>query len=68
MRVVLAEHVADHGSWSYTTIVATVPVRLPVEPDRESIALRWVPLDEVTSLPLLPAFAAAWPALLELLP
>ena len=66
--VPVAEHVADHGSWSYTTIVATVPVRLPVVPDRESIALRWVPVDDVTSLPLLPAFAAAWPALLRLLP
>jgi 8-oxo-dGTP diphosphatase len=66
--VPVAEHVADHGTWSYTTIVGTVPVRLPVVPDRESIALRWVPVDDVTSLPLLPAFAAAWPALLELLP
>jgi 8-oxo-dGTP diphosphatase len=66
--VPVAEHVADHGTWSYTTIVATVPVRLPVVPDRESIALRWVHVDEVTSLPLLPAFAAAWPALLPLLP
>jgi 8-oxo-dGTP pyrophosphatase MutT (NUDIX family) len=66
--VPVAEHVADHGTWSYTTIVGTVPVRLPVVPDRESIALRWVPVDEVTTLPLLPAFAAAWPALLELLP
>lgn len=66
--VPVAEHVADHGSWSYTTIVATVPVRLPVVPDRESIALRWVPVDEVTTLPLLPAFAAAWPALQRLLP
>ena len=66
--VPVAEHVADHGSWSYTTIVATTPVPLPVVPDRESIALRWVPLDEVTTLPLLPAFAAAWPALLQLLP
>ena len=66
--VPIAEHVADHGTWSYTTIVATVPARLPVVPDRESIALRWVPVDEVTTLPLLPAFAAAWPALLRLLP
>ena len=66
--VPVAEHVADHGTWSYTTIVATVPVRLPVVPDRESIALRWVPVDEVPRLPLLPAFAAAWPALLRLLP
>ena len=66
--VPVAEHVADHGTWTYTTIVATAPVRLPVVLDRESIALRWVPVDEVTSLPLLPAFAAAWPALLQLLP
>ena len=64
----VAEHVADHGTWSYTTIVATVPERLPVVPDRESIALRWVPADEVTSLPLLPAFAAAWPVLRTLIP
>ena len=64
----IGEHVADHGSWSYTTIVATVPERLPVVPDRESIALRWVRTDEVEQLPLLPAFAAAWPALRGLLP
>ena len=66
--VPVAQHVADHGTWSYTTIVGTVPVRLPVVPDRESIALRWVPVDDVPSLPLLPAFAAAWPDLLRLLP
>ena len=56
-------HVVSHGSWSYTTIVATVPERLPVVPDRESIALRWVRADELTDLPLLPAFADALPAL-----
>ena len=66
--VEVGEHVADHGSWSYTTIVATVPERRPVVPDRESIDLRWVPVDEVTRLDLLPAFAAAWPALRDLLP
>ncbi len=63
----VGSHVADHGSWSYTTLVATVPERLPVVPDRESIALRWVRTDEVTDLPLLPAVAAAWPELLALL-
>lgn len=66
--VEVGEHVADHGSWSYTTIVATVPERRPVVPDRESIDLRWVPVDAVTDLPLLPAFAAAWPDLRDLLP
>lgn len=65
---VVGQHVADHGSWRYTTFVATVPERLPVEPERESVDLRWVPVEQVVELPLHPAFAAAWPALRELLP
>ena len=65
--VVLADHVADHGTWSYTTFVATVPDRLPVVAERESVALRWVPVDQVTALPLHAAFAEAWPALQQLL-
>jgi 8-oxo-dGTP diphosphatase len=66
--VLLASHVLDHGSWTYTTFVGTVPSRLPVVPERESLDLRWVPVDEVPRMPLHPAFAAAWPALRELLP
>lgn len=66
--VVHAEHVLDHGTWTYTTFVATVPARLPVVPERESLDLRWVAVDEVTTLPLHPAFASAWPELRELLP
>lgn len=62
------EHVADHGAWSYTTFVGTVPDRLPVVPERESVDLRWVPVDQVTDLPLHPAFADAWPALRAKLP
>lgn len=62
------EHVADHGAWTYTTFVGTVPDRLPVVPERESVDLRWVPVDEVTDLPLHPAFADAWPALRAKLP
>src|SRR5687767_2336828 len=61
-------HVADHGAWSYTTFVGTVPDRLPVVPERESVDLRWVRVEEVTDLPLHPAFAEAWPVLRELLP
>ena len=45
-----------------------MPDRLPVVAEQESLALAWVPVDEVVDLPLLPAFAAAWPALLALLP
>ena len=66
--VVVASHVLDHGSWTYTTFVGTVPEQLPVVPERESVDLRWVPVEAVESLPLHPAFAAAWPALLHLLP
>ena len=66
--VVVGEHVADHGTWIYTTFIATVPARLPVVADRESIDLRWVPVEQVTDLPLHPAFSAAWPALRALLP
>ena len=61
-------HVADHGAWTYTTFVGTVPDRLPVVPERESVDLRWVPVDEVTDLPLHPAYADAWPTLRDLLP
>ena len=66
--VVHAEHVADHLTWSYTTFVASVPDRLPVVPERESVDLRWVSVDDVVALPLHPAFAESWPALQRLLP
>lgn len=54
----------DLGFWRYTTLVATVVE--PFEPriaDPESLELRWVPIDEVESLPLHPGFASAWPRL-----
>ncbi|WP_315097141.1 NUDIX domain-containing protein [uncultured Cellulomonas sp.] len=58
--------VLQHDDWSYTTVIADeiVPVR-PTVTDAESVELRWVPLDEVSDLPLLPAFASAWPRLRE---
>lgn len=65
---VLSEHVADHGTWRYTTFVASAPRRLPVVPEGESLALRWVPVAQVVDLPLHEAFAAAWPALRQVLP
>lgn len=66
--VLHAQHVLDHLTWTYTTFVATVPSRLPVVPERESVDLRWVAVAEVDALPLHPAFAAAWPELRGLLP
>ncbi len=60
--------VLDLGIWSYTTVVADV--RVPFEPvisDPESVALEWVPLDQVDERPLHPGFGASWPALRALL-
>lgn len=57
--------VLDLGAWSYTTVVADVLVPFePVISDPESVALEWVPLDEVDQRPLHPGFADAWPELL----
>jgi 8-oxo-dGTP diphosphatase len=56
--------VLQHDDWSYTTVIADEisPVH-PTVTDAESVELRWVPVDQVADLPLLPAFAAAWPML-----
>lgn len=57
-------HVLDHGTWRYTTVLAHVTGPLEVRPtDDETLALAWVPLDDVPARPLLVAFADAWPAL-----
>lgn len=65
---VRSSSVDDHGGWSYTTVLADAPVLLDVHSeDRESTAVRWVPLDEVALLPLHPGFAASWPGLRETL-
>ena len=64
----LALHVLDRGVWQYTTVLARV--RRPFHPvvsDAESIELRWVPVEEVKTLPLHPGFAASWPLLCPLL-
>lgn len=56
--------VLQHPDWSYTTVVADelAPI-VPAVTDAESDEVRWVPLDEIETLPLLPAFADAWPEL-----
>ena len=61
-------HLADHGTWTYTTFLARAPSLLAVTAQGESADLRWVPVDDVTALPLHPAFARAWPALRALIP
>ncbi|MFF0911497.1 NUDIX domain-containing protein [Microbacterium enclense] len=58
------ESVLDVGIWSYTTVVADVTAPFePVISDPESVALAWVPVDDVDDLPLHPGFAASWPSL-----
>jgi 8-oxo-dGTP diphosphatase len=60
--------VLDLDVWSYTTVIADVVVPFdPVISDPESVALEWVPLDEVEARPLHPGFARSWPALRALL-
>ena len=59
------EHVLAHPDWSYTTVLADELVHIePVVTDAESVEVRWVPIADVTALPLHPAFADAWPTLL----
>jgi len=61
-------HRVDHGSWSYTTVVATHEALVHAEPtDPESVELRWVLVDEVERLDLHPGFAASWPEIRPLL-
>ncbi|MDM7855718.1 NUDIX domain-containing protein [Cellulomonas alba] len=65
--VVLGTSVLHHPDWSYTTVLARERVPGAVEPavtDPESVEIRWVRVGDVEALPLLPAFAEAWPDLL----
>lgn len=56
----------DHGGWAYQTVIGSAPVTFPVHAaSQEAIEVAWVPEASVTSLPLHPGFAAAWPALRE---
>ncbi|WP_017626385.1 NUDIX domain-containing protein [Nocardiopsis chromatogenes] len=50
--------------WHYDSVLAAAPEAAEFAPgNAESEAVRWVPLDEVPGLPLVPAFADAWPLL-----
>ena len=61
---VLGTHLLDHGEWSYVTVLADATGDLDPRPtDAESLEIAWVASDDVAALPLLPAFAAAWPTL-----
>lgn len=63
---VLFTQLYDLGFWSYTTVVVqTRELFEPVMGDAESEALAWIHLDDVTSFPLHPGFAASWPSIKE---
>lgn len=56
--------VLDLGLWSYATVGVRATRHFDARiGDAESVELRWIPFDEVESLPLHPGFAARWPAL-----
>ena len=67
---VVGTHVLEHPVWTYTTVVADVAAGYHVEPhaaDPESLEVRWVALDEIDELTLLPAFGEALPQLITML-
>jgi 8-oxo-dGTP diphosphatase len=58
---VTGRFVDDHGGWSYTTVIAHAELAvLPRALTAETIEVRWVPVDELHTLPLHPGFAATW--------
>ncbi len=58
---VMFSTVLDKGVWTYTTVVVEAATEFePVIGDAESVALAWVPLDDVAGMPLHPGFAASW--------
>lgn len=59
----------DHHDWSYTYVLGRAGARVsPQVLTAETDELRWVQVPRVGSLPLHPAFGAAWPRLAEAVP
>ncbi|MBN3585188.1 NUDIX hydrolase, partial [Algoriphagus aestuarii] len=58
----LGIHRQDHQVWVFDTVLASVPERRPFTPGNpESESIRWIPVPDVPSMPLLPAFGKVWP-------
>lgn len=61
-------HRQDHDVWRYDTVLArSAERRVFAAGNGESAEIRWVPVDEVAELRLLPAFATIWPEIREAL-
>lgn len=64
----IVDFLDDHGSWSYTTVIAQAsPHLIAHEENDESLEVQWISYNQVTSKKLHPSFAKSWPALHELL-
>lgn len=65
---VIGESCQEHGAWSYHTIIALAHDNCdPIAANQESIEVRWVERNEVSTLALHPAFSKNWSVLLELI-
>jgi len=63
----VGHHRVDHGTWSYTYVLATAPAdTFAHAANGESDAVEWVLVDEVVTRELHPALAVEWPRLREL--
>lgn len=58
---------APATDWSYTTFVVEVPGEFGASMNFETDAIAWDSPDEVEHRPLHPGFAAAWPALRQII-
>ncbi len=59
----LGIHKADHGTWSYTTVIVNAPRTSAATANQESHELRWVRVGEVPTMSLHPGLDSAWPVL-----
>lgn len=63
-----ATHTRQHPDWSYTTVIAEdLGGQRGGVGDGESLAVEWIPIDDVAALELLPAFGQTWPLLRQYL-
>ena len=60
---VLSQVEVRHGDWMYATVIARSMHRLSLTLSEESIALEWIPIDDVHKRELHPGFSKSWPAL-----
>jgi len=59
------EHKFDLGWWTYVTIIGSVETMFTPVPEKESVSVEWVHVDNFDTKTLHPRFAASWPLLYE---